>query len=249
VKATESVLKTKSEELETAMVLWEPCFRNDVFDQSFAQSRILDNASRPLVKPWTKFLQIVSNDMANFTSSWGTESTLRPSIRNFVDTTVSAANVYLVIVAGINTVLHFSDAPKGNQMASTVLDCASKIKQFELPKPLYTKLKELKEGAPPTAARPPIEPSTTTTVVPSGGVASSSGPATAVIASSALPPTAIVKTEGSSASSGAKRQASIVEAVPPTAAKRQCKEVAPSVPLESSKSGRGAGRGRRSGRG
>jgi hypothetical protein len=118
-----SILKAKAEELDGATPRVDVVFEGGGFDEGLARSRILDNPKRKLIKPLSKFLGMLLKELQACALDWHASELLNKGAVSFVNSTVSTANQFLTIVAGINSVLNFGTAAQGPKMAEQVSSC------------------------------------------------------------------------------------------------------------------------------
>ena len=142
-------LKIKAEELESCVPRWDVVFANDTLHAELAQTRILDQPKRALVKPLVRYVGSVNNDLNQHAKAWQVDNRIGEGMSNFVKAAVDTGNAYLVIAAGVNTVLHLKNAGTGHVSAEQVLKLASKSSlNMKMPVPLQTALEEMAAGVP-----------------------------------------------------------------------------------------------------
>lgn len=146
-----SAVKQRAEDLESAIPRWDVVFIGETMDVALARTRVLNHPKKPQVSPLTKLVTKVFADLESHAASWGLQQCIDEATRNFVTATTKMASHFLIIVAGLNTVINHKSSPNASKQAQEVLDIGARAVEkndFKFPETLATCLTELAQKVP-----------------------------------------------------------------------------------------------------
>lgn len=126
-------LHDRVEELDSAVPRWDALFPAGVApDWNLISTRILMHPRRNMVMPLIKHINAVTRDLENLRAATDATISLDPGIQSFIKTTLATAENYMLICAGVNTIMM---PPSASTIRSSqeVLDISGKSMTIELP--------------------------------------------------------------------------------------------------------------------
>lgn len=161
-----TALKADAEELEGIIPRWEVVFEHGELNTALARERILSHPKRSRISPLTKGLTKQVKEWESCLRSWGLDDAIEDCTKSFLRSTVLMGNNFLIIAAGLNTVLNMRQLRQGAAQAQEVLDFISKSSQYyaankcgtlNIPDVLASILNDMAENVPERSQDPRLK--------------------------------------------------------------------------------------------
>lgn len=201
-------LQSLTEDLESSLPRWRSLFPGgQPIDWDLVVARILNHPKRQQVPHMVKRIRTLSAELQRCQDAWGCGAAIDNGILSFIADTSATAECYLLIAAGVNTLVHQSKTASYCRMAQEVLDIsAKKADGSGLPDTLKLALQRASAGEQVVAQ-------------------AKEGAATEAVAAKSEPPAKRAKTEAAAPAASSSGAAS--GGVPPADSERSSESAAP----------------------
>lgn len=149
-KLTTRHLQSRAEDLENSVPRWLSLFpRGQEIDWALASARVLAHPRRSMVTPLVKSIKCVLHRLDSHLKVWGCSAKIDIAISAFVADTLNTAEVYLLVVAAVNTLTTMKGRTLGNH-AQEILDFGANRQGFDFPESLKSALQQATLGTTPS---------------------------------------------------------------------------------------------------